>query len=342
MHLKRYRGATVREALAAARADLGPSALVLATRMVPASGLGGWLGQRVVEVTTAVDRAVSESRPIEADGRTSVPPAEPAPPARPAASPDLVEAIAARLAATGLDRAIAEEAARRIPARQRKQTPTRELNRALAERLQWLAAGDEAFAPVEVFVGPPGAGKTTTIAKIAAQQRVKRGVRVGLIAADGFRLGAVEQLRLYADIIGAPFSVARALPELEAALAASRTPTLVDTAGRSASDASAVELFSVFGTWTQARTHLVVPAATAPDAFERLIDAYAVARPTRVAFTKVDEGANLAPLMSVVRSRDLVVSYLATGQRVPEDLMRATPALLAAQVLGEGAVTGDS
>jgi flagellar biosynthesis protein FlhF len=341
MQLKRFRGATVRDALAAARADLGPSALVLSTRMVAAHGLGGWLGRRVVEVTTAVDGAVSESRPIEAERRTSGP--APADSGRKGSSEtaELVAAITARLTATGLDRVIAEEAARRVPARQRKQAPARELHRAVAERLQWLAAGDEPFAPVEVFVGPPGAGKTTTIAKIAAQQRVKRGVRLGLVAADGFRVGAVEQLRIYADIIGSPFSVARALPELETALAASRTPMLVDTAGRSPGDQVALELFGVFGTWTQARTHLVVPASTTPDALERLADAYAVARPTRVVFTKVDEAGGLAPLMAVLRRRDLVVSYLTNGQRVPEDLARATPALLAAHVLGERPNAGD-
>lgn len=331
MHLKRYRGTTVRDALAAARADLGPAALVLSTRLVPAHGLSGWLGQRVVEVTAALDRKVSESRTPEASAPTPDRPAAATPAATSAA-----EAIAARLAATGLDQVLAAEVAGRVPATRRRQPDTRDLARALGERLQWLAVGDEAFAPIEVFVGPPGAGKTTTIAKIAAQQRARRGTRLGLVAADGFRVGAVEQLRLYADIIGAPFTVARALPDVERAVAESRTPVLVDTAGRSPRDHEALDLFSVVGSWPQARTHLVVPASTPPDALDRLIDAYAVANPTRVVFTKLDEGGSLAPLMSLLRRRDLVVSYLTTGQRVPEDLERATPARLAARVLGTG------
>ena len=57
-----------------------------------------------------------------------------------------------------------------------------------------------------MFVGPPGVGKTTTIAKIAARERAGRGRALGIVAADGFRVGAVEQLRIYADIIGAPFT----------------------------------------------------------------------------------------------------------------------------------------
>jgi flagellar biosynthesis protein FlhF len=329
MHLKRYRGTTVRDALAEARADLGPAALVLSTRLVPAHGLSGWLGQRVVEVTAALDRKVSESRTAEAPAPTPTPLQAKAP-------SSAAEAVAARLAATGLDQVLAAEVAGRVPTRLRRQPDARDLARALGERLQWLAVGDEAFAPIEVFVGPPGAGKTTTIAKIAAQQRARRGGRLGLVAADGFRVGAVEQLRLYADIIGAPFTVARALPDVERAVAESRAPVLVDTAGRSPRDHEALDLFTVVGGWPQARTHLVVPASTPPDAFERLIDAYAVANPTRVVFTKLDEGGRLAPLMSLLRRRDLVVSYLTTGQRVPEDLERATPARLAALVLGTG------
>lgn len=329
MHLKRYRGSTVREALAGARADLGPAALVLSTRLVPAHGLSGWLGQRVVEVTAALDRPVSESRPVPESAASAERPAQP--------SSTVAEMVTARLAATGLDRLLAAEVAGRVPARLRRSPSTRDIARALGERLQWLAVGDEAFAPVEVFVGPPGAGKTTTIAKIAAQQRARRGTRLGLVAADGFRVGAVEQLRLYADIIGAPFSVARSMAEVERAVAESSTPLLVDTAGRSPRDVEALDLFSVVGSWPQARTHLVVPASTSPDGLLRLIDAYAAANPSRVVFTKLDEAGTLAPLMSILRQRDLVVSYLAAGQRVPEDLERATADRLAALVLGADA-----
>src|SRR5207253_3908646 len=116
------------------------------------------------------------------------------------------------------------------------------LRSALADRLSELAVGDESYARVEVFVGPPGAGKTTTIAKIAAQERARQGQRLGLVAADGFRIGAVEQLRMYAEILGSPFRIARTGADLERALKR-RTPVLVDTAGRSPSDDAARALF---------------------------------------------------------------------------------------------------
>lgn len=340
MHLKRYRGSTVREALAAARADLGPTALVLSTRLVPAHGMSGWFGQRVVEVTAAAERAMSESR-SSAAAPASAPEAPEALAVEPKVTATAADAVVARLVASGLDRVLAQEVAGRVPRRQRRAPNGRDLAHALGERLQWLAAEDEAFAPVEVFVGPPGAGKTTTIAKIAAQQRARRRAVPGLVAADGFRVGAVEQLRLYADIIGASFSIARTLPDVERAVAESQAPVLVDTAGRSPRDREALDLFGIVGGWPQARTHLVVPATTSPDGLQRVLDAYAAANPTRVVFTKLDEADGLAPLVRVLRDRDLVVSYLTAGQRVPEDLARATPARLAACVLGEDAAAGD-
>ena len=82
----------------------------------------------------------------------------------------------------------------------------------------------------------------------------------------------------------------------------------------------------------------MVPATTSPEAFARVIDAYAPANPTRVVFTKLDEADGIAPLIDVLRERDLVVSYLTAGQRVPEDLEPCTPAGLAARVLGDAGV----
>jgi flagellar biosynthesis protein FlhF len=196
-----------------------------------------------------------------------------------------------------------------------------------------VSSGDEPYAPVELFIGPPGAGKTTTIAKIAAQERARRGTRLNLLAADGFRVGAVEQLRLYADIIGSPFSVARTPREIEVSLGRTTGPVLVDTAGRSASDDRALEVATLLGGVPGVRTHLVMPAAASVREAARLLDTYGE-HARRVVLTRLDEADSISPLMHLFAERDLAVSYLGTGQRVPEDLERATPHNLARHIVG--------
>jgi flagellar biosynthesis protein FlhF len=322
MYLKRYRSSNVRDALRVARHELGAEALVLSRELVPVPGWRGWIGQREIELTIGAERLPSAGRHALAD--------------EPGAPESAADELTARLVAGGLDRVLAREIASGLPAAGRRGATLHSLSEALASRLSELAVDDDGFARVEVFVGPPGVGKTTTIAKIAAQARARRGPKLSLIAADGFRIGAVEQLRMYADIIGAPFTVARTAGDLADALSAGRRQTmLVDTAGRPVSDGSARDLFRLIAGRKDVRTHLVLAADTPVSTARRIFDAYAEARPSRLVLTKLDEAGSLSPLVGLLRDRQLPISYLGTGQRVPEDLNRATAQLLAASVLGE-------
>lgn len=350
MHLKRYKRKTVQEALRAVREDLGPEALVLSTRMVPAPGVRGWIGGRAVEVTAAADRpSMSDDRHLEA--RREAPSASLSAGSsaslraghldtRKAASAQRVEeGIAARLEAAGIDSEFARDVARSQPSHGRRGATVESLRRTLADRLTSLAATDDTYAPVEVFIGPPGAGKTTTIAKIAAQERARHGKRLGLVAADGFRVGAVEQLRLYADILGSPLLVARDPGELEELLDEARRPLLLDTAGRSPSDSASRDMLRVLTGRSDVRTHLVLAASTPCDVARRIFDRFEDARPSRIVLTKLDEAESLAALLPVLRERQVPISYLGTGQNVPEDLQRATAPAIAAWVSGEGVRT---
>jgi flagellar biosynthesis protein FlhF len=249
------------------------------------------------------------------------------------------EGIAARLEAAGIDRDLAREVARSQPAGGRRGASVATLRKTLADRLASLAAQDDGYAPVEVFIGPPGAGKTTTIAKIAAQERARHGKRLGLVAADGFRVGAVEQLRLYANILGSPLTVARTPAELEEALDSARRPLLLDTAGRSPSDDASRDMLRVLSARSDVRTHLVLAAGTPCDVARRVFDRFEDARPSRLVLTKLDEAESLASLMPVLRERQLPISYLGTGQNVPDDLQRATAPAIAAWVSGEAVIS---
>jgi flagellar biosynthesis protein FlhF len=158
---------------------------------------------------------------------------------------------------------------------------------------------------------------------------------LGLVGADAFRAGAVEQLRTYASVIGAPFRIARSLEDLDKAIAAGRHALLVDTAGRSPNDDALRDLRRLLGNRRGVRTHLVLAADTSVRTARRMLDAYRDVSPDRVVISKLDEAEAMGPLLGVIAERGLPVSYLTTGQRVPEDLDRATPAALAGALLRE-------
>jgi flagellar biosynthesis protein FlhF len=309
---------------------------------VPAKGWRGWVGQRVVRLTAAADRT---------DGEPAAP-LESMPPKAPRVSEDRPAltgrrqrrgegsraGVVAKLKATGLDGGLVEAIAERLTESECRALSETALRRALTAELHEIAASDADYAPYEVFVGPPGVGKTTTIAKIAAQARAIEQRTVNLVAADAFRAGAIEQLRSYAEIVSSPFRVARTTEELDAALAASRHPTLVDTAGRAPSEDPITGLFHLLEHKRDVRTHLVLAADTSASSARRILDRYASVKPSRVVITKLDETDSVMPLIGAVRERGLPVSYLTAGQRIPEDLRRATPAVLAAVLLREPAM----
>ena len=320
MHYKRFCRSTLKEALRAVREELGPSALVLSTRSVPARNYRRWIGGRFVEVTAAVDRdSVSVSRMALSENRLS----------------DRTRGIAARLQSCGLNQSLATAIAQH-PSLEKRGAGSDVMREAVAETLAPLVAADEG-ARVEVFIGPPGAGKTTTIAKLAAQARTGRSARHGVVAADGFRVGAVEQLRLYADIIGAPFAAARCGEELTRALGElKRRPVLVDTAGRSPRDEGAADMLDALTHRDDVRRHLVLPATTTASQARRILERFAPSRPDRLILTRLDEIDTLAPLVDVLATCGLPISYFTHGQNVPDDLQLATPRRLTDWVLGDG------
>jgi len=355
MHQKRFLRPTVREALAAARETLGPQALVLSTELVQAPGWRGWTGQRVVSLTAATDQDVSEDRTNASEKRhedtgearrspkgeggfrgSGVPGFRGFSSKGEGGREDARRAgIVAKLVAAGVDPALAHAAAASVSAADCRLASADVLHRALMAAISACAGGGLADSRVEVFIGPPGVGKTTTIAKIAAQERLAGRAPRGVIAADSSRVGAVEHLRGYAGIIGSPFRIARDASELTHALKAARRPVLVDTAGRLPSDPSLSSLLEALRARRDVVTHLVMPADTTAASACRILDRYADAQPNRIVITKVDEAESAAPLIGVICERKLTVSYVASGPNVPRDLARATPEALAAVMLGD-------
>jgi flagellar biosynthesis protein FlhF len=190
-----------------------------------------------------------------------------------------------------------------------------------------------------VMTGPTGVGKTTTIAKLAAHYSIKERRRVGLITADTYRIAAVEQLKVYADIIGVTLDVVLTPKELRDAVRQRSDKELIfiDTAGRSQQNQTRlVELKNFLDAAEPDENHLLVSATTSREETINIIEKFSVAEVTNFIFSKVDECSKPGVIFNVMAERNRPLSYLTTGQDVPEDIEMATEAGLLALLFGNG------
>lgn len=188
------------------------------------------------------------------------------------------------------------------------------------------------------LVGPTGVGKTTTIAKLAAMYKLRHGKRVGLVTTDTYRIAAVEQLRTYARIIGLPIKVAADAQELAENLAEMKDMdvVLIDTAGRSPTDHARLdELFANIRAARPHETHLVLAATAAEPVLARTAERFSPLRPDRLLLTKLDEAVQLGVVAAIPARAGLPISYITTGQEVPDDIELASADRLARRILAD-------
>jgi len=189
---------------------------------------------------------------------------------------------------------------------------------------------------VVALCGPTGVGKTTNLAKLAAYYAVRERARVALITTDTYRVAATDQLRVYANIIGLPMTVVQDPREMADALRAFQSCdlVLVDTAG--GSQFNLEQINELKGVLISARPHetlLVMSASTPLDDMRNIVSNFKCCNPTAVLFTKVDETRQYGALLSVMAESGLPLSYLSTGQNVPDDICIASPAMVANLIL---------
>ena len=200
------------------------------------------------------------------------------------------------------------------------------------------AEADAGARRVVALVGPTGVGKTTTIAKLAADFKLRRNKRVGLVTVDSYRIAAVDQLKTYADIIEAPLRVALSPGELHQAVhaLADVDVVLVDTAGRSQNDRLRLnQLRGFLGGVGEAEIHLLIPATAARRCAERVLERFQAVGANRIILTKLDEAETFGGILNTAWAADMPFSYVTMGQSVPEDITRADAGRLASRVLGE-------
>ncbi len=235
------------------------------------------------------------------------------------------------------DRAIREEFAMRVA---EKTLNIDEIPSLIAKDIKVKSDTDDKKAIM--LIGPTGVGKTTTIAKLSARD-IKAGKKVAIINLDTYRIGAIEQIRIYTRIMGIPLSIVSSPKELDETLSRymqTRDIVYIDTTGRNPRDETYInELLSVCKINLQIDVHLLI-SASCDDAF--MIDAYRFYKKlplNYIDFTKIDEAVRFGSLYNLILTYQKPVSFITTGQKVPGDIEFVTPEKLSNLILHKRSYT---
>ena len=351
--VRTYRASSINEALRMVESDLGRDAVILHTRQIEHRSVLPWKkAPEEVEVTAGIGWTVAGT--ATASAPTELNPPETASPAESLERLEPIENTSHTASVPSISPA--------RPAASFTQMP-QELTTGLTDRLALLEElGDpslcrarlvkmvegefHAAAPigatpgqrrVVALVGPTGVGKTTTIAKLAANLKLRDGIRMGLVTVDTYRIAAVEQLRTYAEIIDLPMKVVTTPMEMRRALdeLSDMDLVLIDTAGRSPRDELQIgELKSLLADAEVDEIHLVLSLTASLDFLVSTVDHFSSVGTCSLVLTKLDEAHELGVMLNLSRRVGLPVSYLTTGQDVPDDIEGAEPQRMARLVLG--------
>ena len=186
-------------------------------------------------------------------------------------------------------------------------------------------------------IGPTGVGKTTTLAKLAALFKLRHHRKVGLVTCDTYRIAAVDQLRTYANIIGLPLKIALTPSEMAQAVhsLSDCEVIFIDTAGRGQNDHGRIdELGRCLAAAEPHEVHLVLSSTASEGVLLREAEAFDEVGPDRIVLTKLDEAVSFGVLINVIHKVDKKLSFITTGQEVPEHIEVGQARRLAELVLG--------
>lgn len=203
----------------------------------------------------------------------------------------------------------------------------------------------EGHPKIVVFMGPTGVGKTTTIAKIASKLKLNKNAEIALITADTYRIAAVEQLKTYANILSVPLKVIYSPGELSELVEEMQQYEycLVDTAGRSHKNKEQIEdIRSLIEQIPIAdrQIFLVLNAGAKYSDLLEIAEVYAALTDYSIIFTKLDETSAAGAMMNIHVRTKCPLSYVTTGQNVPDDISEVNPQKVAKQLLGGSAKNG--
>lgn len=352
MQIKTYKAVSMRDALAQVKAELGPQAVIVSTREVKENAYG-LMGRPMIEVVAAVDYDAEAHRRTLGAHQGS----------RPRPQAEEAESRAAVPDRLGQEIVELKEMVRRLMEKSevREPHPLRDklLSSGIRESLVDLVLSklgakggmDEVRAllakllkveappekRIRVFLGTTGVGKTTTIAKMAGHAVLTEGSRVALVTLDSYRIGAVDQSRIYARILNIPFFAVTTPGEFRSVLSQldSVDHVLVDTVGRSPFCSQYIRQLEGFFEGVDACMFLLMPVATRDPEMDTVTRAFSPLKVDRMIFTKADEASGFGGVVTHNMIHRIPISHITTGQRVPEDMEEARLETVIARTLGD-------
>jgi len=363
MKIKSYFASSVEEAMAQARQELGPDAMLVNSRkssletrhlgtyevvfageMPPGEPAETPSPASPPESTNRLARQMTElKRELEGVRRT-ISRSALAPTAWRDSSPDMADAYGALTASEilpELAREIIQSAAARISQAGSPKLPFPFRGALIEElesriRVEPVLGRREGRPRIVALVGPPGCGKTTTLVKLAVNYGLAARRPVLLLSMDTYRVAAAEQLRSYSAILGVGFQLVETVAALAQAIEENRGKELIflDTPGLGTAEMANYSALAQFlSTREDIDTQLAVSCSMKSADLSRVADGYEIFRPQRIIFTKVDETASFGTILNESVRTGKPLSFFATGQRIPEDLEAATKSRVAQFIL---------
>ncbi len=342
MKIKKYIGQTAHEAMLKLKMELGPDAVVLNTKTIRAKGFLGFLKKPLIEITAAFEekdllqvkkvnhyetklnnineelielKNIMKNIPISKNENDELIP--------------IMDKWNQRLISNGVDPKISSKLLKEIEEQfdikeKDNETIKKIIRYSLVEILgspQTIQINDK--QKIIYFIGPTGVGKTTTLAKIAANLVLENKYDIGLITSDTYRIAAVEQLKIYSEILQLPLEIAYSSDDMIKSMEKFNTKDVifVDTAGRNHNDYMQLEeLKKIMSPIDNKEVFLLINATIDFKVLNNLLDKYDFIDNFKLIITKIDEAENYGNILNIKYFSNKELSYYTIGQNVPDDI----------------------
>lgn len=349
MIIKRYLVDSMNEAMIKIRYELGSDAVIVSQRKVRQKGLTGFFKSKKIEVTAASDEKTKKASASEAAAMDVKKEIEDLKMlvqdlAKQKESPVARKENRNKVKQKLLDRDIPDFIIEDLYSRIKEANRDKKLNAKSIEAefksllLELIKTSPENNGRIQVLVGPTGVGKTTTIAKLAGLNTLYKNKKIGLITLDTYRIGAVEQLKTYAEILGIKFGVVITSKDIPEVLSTMDDCDIIfiDTTGRSSKNIMQVsEIRKFVEDFKPDWVHLVLSMTTKEVDIKNIVESYKQVGYNSLILTKADETSTCGSILTALYYGNVPISYISTGQNVPQDIEAAEAERLAELIMGD-------